>query len=54
MTGNDTGRFVWFELMTTDPKAAIASLFTRAGVSFTLGPDGVPRMTPAAAGPAQR
>lgn len=24
MTGNDTGRFVWFELMTTDPKAAIA------------------------------
>ncbi|TXC63656.1 M1 family aminopeptidase [Sphingosinicella ginsenosidimutans] len=37
-----------------DPKAAIASLFTRAGVSFTLGPDGVPRMTPAAAEPAQR
>lgn len=37
-----------------DPKAAIASLFTRAGVSFTLGPDGVPRMMPAAAEPAQR
>jgi predicted enzyme related to lactoylglutathione lyase len=24
MTDNDTGRFVWFELMTTDPKGAIA------------------------------
>ena len=36
------------------PNAAIASLFTRAGFSFTLGPDGVPRITPAAAEPSQR
>jgi hypothetical protein len=27
-----------------DPKAVIASLFTRAGVRFTPGPDGVPRL----------
>ncbi len=27
-----------------DPKAVIASLFTRAGVPFTPGPDGVPRL----------
>jgi hypothetical protein len=27
-----------------DPKAAIASLFTRAGVAFTLGDDHMPRM----------
>ena len=28
-----------------DPKAAIASLFTRAGVGFTTGADGMPRLT---------
>ena len=27
-----------------DPKAVIASLFTRAGVRFTPGPDGTPRL----------
>jgi hypothetical protein len=27
-----------------DPKAAIAALFTRAGIAFTLGPDGSPRL----------
>jgi hypothetical protein len=27
-----------------DPKAAIASLFTRAGVAFSLGEDGMPRL----------
>ena len=29
---------------TPDPKAMLASLFTRAGVRFTPGPDGVPRL----------
>jgi hypothetical protein len=29
----------------TDPKAAIASLFRRAGVAFTLGEDGTPRVS---------
>jgi hypothetical protein len=29
---------------TADPKAMLASLFTRAGVRFTPGPDGVPRL----------
>jgi len=24
MSDNDTGRFVWYELLTTDPKAAVA------------------------------
>jgi hypothetical protein len=28
----------------TDPKAAIAALFTRAGIAFVAGPDGLPRM----------
>lgn len=28
-----------------DPKAMLASLFTRAGVRFTPGPDGVPRLS---------
>ena len=28
-----------------DPKAAIASLLRRAGVAFSLGPDGIPRVT---------
>jgi len=28
-----------------DPKAVVASLFTRAGVRFTPGPDGIPRLS---------
>jgi hypothetical protein len=28
-----------------DPKAMIASLFTRAGIAFTLAPDGTPRLS---------
>ena len=28
-----------------DPKAAIASLFTRAGLRFARGEDGTPRLT---------
>ena len=28
-----------------DPRAAIAALFTRAGVAFSLGPDGMPRLS---------
>ena len=28
----------------TDPKAAIAALFTRAGVGYTRGEDGLPRL----------
>lgn len=28
-----------------DPKAMIASLFTRSGIAFTLGPDGTPRLS---------
>lgn len=29
----------------SDPKAMIASLFTRAGIAFTLAPDGAPRLS---------
>lgn len=38
----DIGQMV--EQGAPDPKAAIASLFTRAGVAFTRGGDGVPRL----------
>ena len=31
-------------LFRSDPKAMLASLFTRTGVRFTPGPDGVPRL----------
>jgi hypothetical protein len=39
----DIGRMV--DEGAADPKAVIASLFTRAGVRFTSGPDGVPRLS---------
>jgi hypothetical protein len=38
----DIGRLI--DRGAADPKAAIASLFTRAGVAFTLGEDGTPRL----------
>ena len=38
--GTDIGRLI--DRGAGDPKAAIASLFTRAGVAFTLGEDGMP------------
>ena len=38
----DIGRMV--DEGAADPKTAIASLFTRAGVRFTTGPDGMPRL----------
>ena len=40
--GRDIAMLV--ETGAADPKAVIASLFTRAGVRFTPGPDGVPRL----------
>ena len=38
----DIGRLV--DEGATDPKPVIASLFTRAGIRFTPGPDGMPRL----------
>jgi hypothetical protein len=41
--GRDIG--VLLDRGSADPRAAIASLFRRAGVAFTIGPDGVPRVS---------